>query len=118
LSEVIDSLWQFCGGLSECVGNPRTNFLKDIFNFCKKHLFVRGLLILPDVLSEVIDYPLGHVARGLLIYKQRGNLAAVPLKQQKVKLKLKKQLFEVHLLCLLFLFIPSLADLNLVRQSL
>jgi hypothetical protein len=88
--------------------------LNDIFNFCKKHLFVRGLLIPPNVSSEGIDYPLGDVARRLLIYKQRGNLAAVPLKQQKVKLKPKKQLLEVHLLCMLFLFITSLADLNLV----
>jgi hypothetical protein len=71
--------------LSEGVGNLRTNSLKDIGSLSKKHLFVRGLLISSDVSSEGIGHSLGHVARGLLIYQQRGNLAPISLKNQKVK---------------------------------
>ncbi len=98
LLQGVRGYWQPSGkfGVSDVIGNPRTNSSEVISNFSKKHIFARGLPLPSNPWPEGIDYPPGsfprvlenlyrHFQKGCPINKEQGNLVAIPLKKPKAK---------------------------------
>jgi hypothetical protein len=59
------TLWQICNRVSEVIGNPLTNSPVGICNFCKEHIFARGLPTPSNPRPEGIDHPSEQLSKGI-----------------------------------------------------